>query len=114
MRSNSIDFDLLFDADEYFRTEYSPWTFFAYPTSLAVEKGLPPDEPACQMLGEIQSRGIEVAIWINGIGNDTNYFCYKKHDIHRLMDALSELEASDRFGENYLSKRCDELFELLE
>ncbi len=114
MNPSPIDFDLLFDADEYLRTVYSPWTFFAYPTSLAVENGLPPDEPACQILGEVQSRGIEVAIWINGIGNDTNYFCCKKRDIRHLMNVLAELQTSDRFGENYLSKRCDELFGLLE
>ncbi len=43
MSSVAIRFNLLFDADADYQSGNCPWTFFAYPTSLAVERGLPPD-----------------------------------------------------------------------
>jgi hypothetical protein len=89
-----IRFDLLFDADEYHRSGFCPWTFFAYPTSLADENGLPPDKEACRLLACLQARGIDVALWINGIVADTTYFACRKEDLQRLQNAIRELEDS--------------------
>jgi len=114
MSADSVNFDTLFDADEYRQSGHFPWTFFAYPTTLADDRGLPPDETACRLLGEVQARGIGVAIWVNGIADNTTYFACKKDDIERLNDALGELENTDTFGENFCAKRSDELFALLE
>ena len=60
---SSIQFELLFDADEHFRAGKCPWTFFAYPTSLSVERYLPPDIEACSLLASLQKKGIRVSIW---------------------------------------------------
>ena len=114
MTAHCIDFELLFDAQEYRRSGSCPWTFFAYPTSLAVEHGLPPDEDACRLLGDIQTRGIDVAIWINGIADNTTYFACKSADIQRLNDALTELENTGSVGKNFCAKRSEELFAALE
>jgi len=114
MPPETIHLDLLFDADEYRRSEACPWTFFAYPTTLADVHGLPPDQDACRLLAEVQARGIEVAIWVNGIGNNTNYFACKKNDIQRLQEVLKELENANLFGKGFCSKRSEELFAKVE
>ena len=110
MNLDSIRFDLLFDADEYYRSGFCPWTFFAFPTSLAVERGLPPDDEACELLALLQGREIDVAIWVNGIAEDTTYFACRKEDIQRLHDAIQELDASGIIEKDLCSKRSERLF----
>ena len=114
MNTDFVKLDLLFDADQYQRSGGCPWTFFAYPTSLAVEHGLPPDDEACRFLGEIQVRGIDVAIWVNGIADNTTYFACRGDDIQRLRDVVNELETAEWFGEKFSTKRSEKLFALLE
>lgn len=114
MSTNSVNIDALFDADEYRQSGHCPWTFFAYPTTLADDHGLPPDEDACRFLGEVQARGIDVAIWVNGIAENTTYFACRKDDIERLNDALKELETAEAFGQDFCAKRSEELFALLQ
>ena len=110
MNRQAIKFDLLFDANEYHRSGECPWTFFAYPNSVAVERGLPPDVEACELLGHIQSRDIDVAIWVNGIAEDTTYFACRKEDIQRLHSVLQELEDSGIIDKDFCSKRSERLF----
>jgi hypothetical protein len=110
MNPETIDFELLFDADEYFRSGDCPWTFFAYPTSLAVERGLPPDDDACELLGLLQRRDIDVAIWVSTLAEDTTYFACRKEDIQRLNDALRELEIAGIIENDFLQKRSERLF----
>lgn len=107
---NSIRFDLLFDADEYWRFGRCPWTFFAYPTSLAVERGLPPDDDACQLLAILQDRSIYVAIWANGVTENTTYFACRKEDIQRLKVVLQELESSGVIENDFLRNQSERLF----
>ncbi len=114
MNNDFVKLDLLFDADEYHRSGECPWTFFAYPTSLARSDGLPRDDEACRFLGAIQTRGIDVAIWVNGIAENTTYFACKRDDIKRLNDAVAELENGERFGDNFCAKRTETLFAMLE
>jgi hypothetical protein len=110
MTPDPIRFDLLFDADEYHRLGFCPWTFFAYPTSLADEKGLPPDNEACGLLARLQERGIDVAIWVNGVAEDTTYFACRKEDIQRLHDAIQELEDSGQIEKGFCNERTERLF----
>lgn len=110
MNLQAIKFDLLFDANEYRRSGVCPWTFFAYPTSGAVERGLPPDVEACELLGHLQSRDIDVAIWVNGIAEDTTYFACRKEDIQRLHSVLQELEDKGIIEKDFCRKRSDRLF----
>ena len=105
-----IKFDMLFDADEYHRSGICPWTFFAYPTSLADEQGLPPDNEACDFLGCLQERGIDVAIWVNGIAEDTTYFACRKEDIQKLNDAIQELEDCGAIEKGFCNERSERLF----
>ena len=94
MVPNPIRFDSLFDADEYHRSGFCPWTFFAYPTSIADERGLPPDKDACDFLAHLQERGLDVAVWVSGIAEDMTYFACLNEDIQRLNDVIQELETS--------------------
>lgn len=110
MNPDAIRFELLFDADEYYRSGTCPWTFFAYPTSLAVERGLPPDNEACELLSHLQKREIDVAIWVNGIAENTTYFACRKEDIQRLHDALQELENTGMIEKDFCSNRSERLF----
>lgn len=110
MNSNSIRFDLLFNADEYHRSGFCPWTFFAYPTSIADEHGLPPDHDACNFLACLQERGIDVAIWVNGIAENTTHFACRKDDIQRLNDVIQELEDSGEIEKGFCNLRTERLF----
>jgi hypothetical protein len=110
MNQVPIRFDLLFDADEYHRSGFCPWTFFAYPTSLADDRGLPPDNEACDFLGCLQERGIDVAIWVNGIAEDTTYFACRKEDIQRLNGVIQELEDCGDIEKGFCTERTERLF----
>ena len=114
MNFTSVNLELLFDADEYWRSGQCPWTFFAYPSILAADHGLPPDTDACRLLAELQARGIAVAIWIDALANNTTYFACRHEDIHRVTDALEELQRSGSFPENFCSERSEQLFKMLE
>jgi hypothetical protein len=104
---------MLFNADEYHRFERCPWTFFAYPTTLADDRGLPPDDEACELLTQLQSRGIDVAVWINAIANDTTYFACREEDMHRLHDAMQQLEAQGIIEKDFCRARSESLFALV-
>ena len=110
MLSHSIRFDKLFDAERYHRTENCPWTFFAYPTSLADGNGLPPDREACELLALIQQRGIDVAIWVSQIVENTTYFACRIDDRQKLDDVLNELQSFGTIDENFCRIRTERLF----
>jgi hypothetical protein len=110
MPSHSIRFDMLFDADEYHRTVNWPWTFFSYPTSLADGHGLPPDREACELLALVQQRGIDVAIWVSQIVENTTYFACRIDDRQKLGDVLNELQSSGTIDANFCSIRSERLF----
>jgi len=102
-----------FDAEAYWRAGHCPWTFFAYPSRLADDHGLPPDEDAKRLLVELRTRGIQVGILANGIANDTTYFACPKEEIQRLHDALADLEANGSFETGFCTKRSEYLFSLV-
>ena len=110
MNPDSIRFDLLFDAGLYHRSGFCPWTFFAYPTSLADERGLPRDNEACKLLACLQTREIDVAIWVNGPGEDITYVACRHEDVQRLNEVLNELESSGTIEKNFCGNRSERLF----
>ena len=110
MDQYSIQFERLFDADALNASGQCPWTFFAYPKSLALPNGLPPDAEVCELFGEIQSRGINVAIWVSGISENTIHFACRYEDRHRLQEIINDLESAPRFRENSLAERCEAMF----
>ena len=101
---------MLFDAEKYHRTENCPWTFFAYPTSLADENGLPPDREACELLALIQQRGIDVAIWVSQIVENTTYFACRIDDRQKLVNVLNELQSFGTIDNNFCNIRAERLF----
>jgi len=110
MKPDAIRFDLLFDADEYYRSGICPWTFFAYPTSLSNAHGLPPDAKACELLSLIQQHGIDVAIWVSGIAENTTYYACRQDDMQRLTDVLNVLASSGRIEMDFCAARSERLF----
>ena len=102
--------DMSFDADEYYRSGRCPWTFFAYPTILADDRGLPPDAEACGLLVHLQERGLDVATWNNGIANDTTYFACRNEDRHLLDDALQQLTTQGTIEADFCRVRSERLF----
>lgn len=113
MATGSVDVDKLFDAAAYRRAGNCPWTFFAFPTSLADERGLPPDDDAKRLLAELQSRGLQVGIWANAIAENTTYFACPKEGIQRLHAALAELVEVGAFTKDFCAERSEHLFSLL-
>lgn len=112
MNSSPMRVDLFFDADEYYRSGVCPWTFFAYPTSMADDRGLPPDDVACSILARIQERRIPVAIWANDMATDTTYLACRQEDMERLRQLLVELEDAGEVGKGYLEESSGRLFAL--
>lgn len=110
MNPELIPNEMFFDPHEYRRSGGCPWTFFAYPTSLADDHGLPPDDEACQMLGHLRKRGIAVGVWVSDFGNDTTYFVCRKEGIHRLIEALQELEKEGVIDKDFCVARTERLF----
>ncbi|MBC7821631.1 MAG: hypothetical protein IAG10_32495 [Planctomycetaceae bacterium] len=108
----SIDVDKLFDADAYWRAGDCPWTFFAFPTSLADEHGLPLDDDAKRLLAELQCRGIQVGIWADAIAENTTYFACPKEDIQRVNAAVAELEEQSVIEKGFCAKHSEHLFSL--
>ena len=110
MNQYSIQFEKLFDADALNASGECPWTFFAYPKSLALANGLPPDAEVCELFGKIQSSGIDVAIWVSGLSENTTHFACRYEDRHRLQEIVNVLESDPRFAENSLTERSEALF----
>ena len=105
---------MLFDADEYHQSGQCPWTFFAYPTSLADAQGLPPDKSACELLSCLEKHGIDVAIWGSAPDPITTYFACRIEDRQRLSDLLHELQTSGTIEPDFCRIRSERLFAKLE
>ena len=112
MHRGPLKIDKLFNAEEYRRAGNCPWTFFAFPSRLADEFGLPPDDSAIEFLATLQAKGLRVGIWANAIGNDTSYFVCPIEDRQRLNDAIAELENNGTIEIGFCLKRTERLFSL--
>ncbi len=110
---NPVNIHTLFNADKYHRDGNSPWTFFAYPTSLAGEHGLPPDDEAVWLLGELQERGIPVGIWVSEIVENTTFYACPREDIQRVRDAVDERVKDGTLEIDFCARRSECLFSLL-
>lgn len=54
--------------------------------------------------------GIDVAIWVNGIAENTTHFACRKDDIQRLNDVIQELEDSGEIEKGFCNLRTERLF----
>ena len=110
MDFDSIQFELLFDAEMYHRSGKCPWTFFAYPTSLATDRDLPPDEDACHLLAMLQKQGIPVAVWVSTILENTTFFACRLEDRQKLDVALNEIDVRGINGKDFCISKSEKLF----
>ena len=105
-----VDVDSLFDANALHSGGECPWTIFAYPTNIARPNGLPPDDDVQMLLAELQNRGIRLAVWANGIENNTSYIACRHEDRLRIDHAITDLEVQGIIEKGFLADRSERLF----
>jgi hypothetical protein len=105
-----VDVDALFDATALNRSGECPWTIFAYPTDIARPNGLPPDHDVQMFLAELQKRGIPMAIWVDGIEENTTYLACRYEDRVRIEQAITDLENQGILERNFLADHSAQLF----
>jgi hypothetical protein len=110
--ATDVDIEALFDATALHRSGECPWTIFAYPTDIARTNGLPPDHDVQMILAELQKRGIPMAIWVNGIEENTTYLACRCEDRPRVDQAITDLENQGILEKNFLADRSTRLFAL--
>lgn len=102
-----IDLDALVDLDSLAVDGVCHWTFFAFPLSTLDKHGLPSDEEAQQYIAAVQSTGVPIGIWLNGIADDIGYAAVTREDKSRLNDAIAGLA---QYSESYAADLCERLF----
>ena len=108
--ATDVDVDALFDANALHRSGKCPWTIFAYPTAIARPNGLPPDYEVQMLLAELQKRGIPMAIWLNGIKENTTYFACRPEDRDRVNETIIDLENQGILEKDFLADHSAQLF----
>ena len=63
-----------------------------------------------ELLAHIQQRGIDVAIWVSQIVENTTYFACRFGDRQKVDDVLNELQSSGTIDVNFCSTRSERLF----
>ncbi|MFM2096835.1 MAG: hypothetical protein RIS70_3959 [Planctomycetota bacterium] len=101
-----------FDADAYAASGRCPWTFFAFPRSLADQDGLPRDPDARSLLAAIRDLGVPASAWVNAATPGTVYYACPYESRDALDDALLTLAARWRWGAGSLSQLSERLFAL--
>ena len=102
-----IDLDALVDLDSLDVDGVCHWTFFAFPLSTLDEHGLPSDSEAQRYIAAVQSTGVPIGIWLNGIADDTGYAAVTRNHISQLNDAIAGLP---QFSDSYAAELCEQLF----
>jgi hypothetical protein len=92
----------------------SPWTFFAFPRVLADTENRPVDEQARRILLAIQQRGVPAATWVSPLTPGVVYFACPYESRKALNDAIELLERQGEFEIDFLAKRSEYLFSLVE
>ena len=109
MTDHRLEIDNRFDADEYFRSGRHPWTFFAFPTAIADELGLPPNPTARRVLALVSQR-LPIALWRHPNEPSVTYFASRSEDRILLHEVLDELVATGVMDDRYLERLANELF----
>lgn len=102
-----IDLDALVDLDSLTVDSVCHWTFFAFPLSTVDEHGLPSDPEAQQYIAAVQSTGVPIGIWLNGVADDSGYAAVTHENISWVKDAIAGLT---QFSNSYASDLCEKLF----
>ncbi|PHQ36114.1 hypothetical protein [Rhodopirellula bahusiensis] len=102
-----IDLDTLVDLDSLAVDGVCHWTFFAFPLSTLDEHGLPSDPEAQRYIAAVQSTGVPIGIWLNGIADDTGYAAVTHENTSELNNAIAGLT---QFPDSYAADLCERLF----
>lgn len=101
-----------FDPEAYAKSGRCPWTFFAFPRSLADQDGLPRDPDARGLLGAVRDLGVPAAVWVNAATPSTVYYACPYESRDALDDALVTLAAQGSWESGSLSQLSERLFEV--
>jgi len=101
-----------FDPEAYAKSGRCPWTFFAFPRSLADQDGLPRDPDARGLLAAVRDLGVPVAVWANAATPSTVYYACPYESRDALDDALVTLAAQGRWESGSVSQLSERLFEV--
>src|SRR5690348_17212365 len=89
----AVDISALWDVDAHHRAGGKlPWSFFAYPKTLADEQGLPPDAEAVRYLWALHRAGVRVGIDKSPYMPDDIFFACPIEESQRLQAAIEDLE----------------------
>ena len=102
-----IDFDALVDLDSLVVDGVCHWTFFAFPLSTLDDHSLPSDPDAQRYIAAVQSTGVPIGIWLNGIADNTGYAAVAREHISQLNNAIAGLT---QFPDSYAADLCERLF----
>lgn len=92
MNEPPIDIDALYNIDFHYAEIGPAFSFFTYPTSLADEFDLPPDDHAIRLLQMLVDNGISAGIWTNSPVNGVMFFACLPDDVCKLFATLQRLE----------------------
>ena len=101
-----------FDPDAYAKSGRCPWTFFAFPRSLADEDGLPCDPDARSLLEAVRDLGIPASSWVSALTPNTVYYACPYESRKALDDALLTLATHGCLGSSSISQLSERLFEV--
>ena len=101
-----------FDPEAYAKSDRCPWTFFAFPRSLADQDGLPRDPDARGLLGAVRDLGVPAAVWVNAATPSTVYYACPYESRDALDDALVTLAAQGSWESGSISQLSERLFEV--
>ena len=59
---------------------------------------------------QTSERGLDVAVWVNGLADDTSYFACRRDDRQKLDDLLDGLQAAGIIERGFLESRTHQLF----
>ncbi len=109
-----IDRIRLFDADDYYRRGYMPWSFLAWPTSISDEDGLPRDMEALRLLSRLQFWGICFGTWRapDEVGQPHTWAVVPIQESAGVLEALAALETEGDIPRGHVDELTERLMNM--
>lgn len=112
MNEPPIDIDALYNIDFHYAEIGPAFSFLSYPTSLADEFGLPPDDHAIRLLQILVDDGISAGIWTNSPVNGVTFFACPSEESQELFATVQRLEEQGIIVPDFLRIRTNFLMSL--
>jgi hypothetical protein len=109
--SGPIDLDQLFDPQPLYERGECPYSFFAFPLSIANQHGVPNDQQAQEYIAAVQADGVPVGIWLATPVEGTAYAVVRPGDIELLHRTIEQLADTRRFSNTFAAELCEKLFQ---